>query len=108
LFPASVIFEVGFAALGVFSLAVSFVTSSKYGFLILRGLGGIAGALTIPSAYHLLVHMFPNPKEQQAKLALLGLAGAAGNVLGLVLAGLAMLKGYSVFFQLMAGICLGE
>lgn len=106
LFPASVIFEVGFAALGVFSLAVSFVTSSKYGFLILRGLGGIAGALTIPSAYHLLVHMFPNPKEQQAKLALLGLAGAAGNVLGLVLAGLAMLKGYSVFFQLMAGICL--
>lgn len=31
--------------------------------------------------------MFPNPKEQQAKLALLGLAGAIGNILGLVLAG---------------------
>ena len=58
------------------SLVTSFVTTNKYGFLILRGLGGVFGALTIPSSYHLLVHMFPDPKEQAAKLALLGLSGA--------------------------------
>lgn len=58
------------------------MTTNKYGFLILRGLGGVFGALTIPSSYHLLVHMFPDPAEQAAKLALLGMAGAVGNVLG--------------------------
>lgn len=83
LFPAQIIFEAGFLSLGILSLVTSFVTSDKFGFLILRGLGGIAGAMTIPSAYHLLVHMFPDPATQQAKLALLGLAGATGNVLGL-------------------------
>jgi hypothetical protein len=45
-----VVFEFGFAALGIISLVNSFVTSNKYGFLILRGIGGICGALTIPSA----------------------------------------------------------
>jgi MFS family permease len=50
LFPAQIVFEAGFFSLGVLSLITSFVTSSKYGFLILRGLGGLAGALTIPSA----------------------------------------------------------
>jgi MFS family permease len=65
------------------SLITSFVTTNKYGFLILRGIAGCFGAMTIPSSYHLLVHMFPEPKEQAAKLGLLGMAGALGNVLGL-------------------------
>ncbi|RSH87263.1 hypothetical protein EHS25_003172 [Saitozyma podzolica] len=106
LFPAQIIFEAGFLALGIISLVTSFVTSNKFGFLILRGIGGICGAMTIPSAFHLLVHMFPNPKEQQAKLALLGMSGAIGNVLGLVLAGLTMLANYRWFFRLIAIICL--
>lgn len=83
LFPANLLFLGGFVGLGVFSLITSFVTNNKYGFLILRGLGGLCGALTIPSSYHLLIHMFPNPDEQQKKLALLGMAGGLGNVLGL-------------------------
>ncbi|KAK8869869.1 hypothetical protein IAR55_000437 [Kwoniella newhampshirensis] len=106
LFPAQIVFEAGFFILGILSLVTSFVTSSKYGFLILRGLGGIAGAMTIPSAYHLTVHMFPKPEEQQAKLALLGLAGAVGNVLGLVLAGVCMLANYRWFFRVIAIICV--
>ncbi|WRT67097.1 uncharacterized protein IL334_004063 [Kwoniella shivajii] len=106
LFPAQIIFEGGFFVLGVLSLVTSFVTSSKYGFLILRGLGGIAGAMTIPSAYHLTVHMFPEPAEQQAKLALLGIAGAVGNVLGLVLAGICMLANYQWFFRVLAILCI--
>ncbi|WVN85286.1 uncharacterized protein L203_100431 [Cryptococcus depauperatus CBS 7841] len=106
LFPAQVVFEGGFLVLGILSLVTSFVTSNKYGFLILRGLGGISGAMTIPSAYHLTVHMFPEPQEQQAKLALLGLAGAVGNVLGLVLAGVCMLANYKWFFRVIAIICI--
>ena len=50
--------------------------------------------------------MYPDPVEKQAKLSLLGLSGAIGNILGLVIAGLCMLKSYHVFFQLMAAICL--
>lgn len=38
--------------------------------------------------------MFPDPVIQQKKLAVLGLAGALGNVLGLLLAGVAMLENY--------------
>ncbi|WVQ70134.1 uncharacterized protein L199_008359 [Kwoniella botswanensis] len=106
LFPAQVVFEAGFFVLGILSLVTSFVTSNKYGFLILRGLGGIAGAMTIPSAYHLTVHMFPEPKEQQGKLALLGMAGAIGNVLGLVLAGICMLANYRWFFRVLAILCV--
>ncbi|WVQ78053.1 hypothetical protein IAT38_000134 [Cryptococcus sp. DSM 104549] len=106
LFPAAIVFEAGFMGLGILSLVTSFVTSNKYGFLILRGLGGIAGAMTIPSAYHLTVHMFPDPEEQQRKLALLGLAGAIGNVLGLVIAGVCMLANYRWFFRVIAIICI--
>lgn len=50
--------------------------------------------------------MFPDPKIQQGKLAFLGLSGAAGNVLGLVLAGLCMLANYRWFFRLVAIICI--
>ncbi|WWD15856.1 hypothetical protein CI109_100280 [Kwoniella shandongensis] len=106
LFPAQIVFEAGFFILGIISLVTSFVTSNKYGFLILRGLGGIAGSMTIPSAYHLTVNMFPKHEEQQAKLSLLGLAGAVGNVLGLVLAGVCMLANYKWFFRVIAIICV--
>ena len=50
LFPASLVFEFGFAALGIVSLVNSFDTSNKYGFLILRGIGGVCRAFTIPGA----------------------------------------------------------
>ncbi|WVQ78044.1 hypothetical protein IAT38_000125 [Cryptococcus sp. DSM 104549] len=106
LFPASIVFEAGFIVLGILNLVTSFVTSNKYGFLILRGLGGIAGSMTIPSAYHLTVHMYPEPVQQQAKLALLGLAGAVGNVLGLVLVGICMLANYRWFFRVVAILCV--
>jgi hypothetical protein len=44
------VFEFGFAALGIVSLVNSFDTSNKYGFLILRGIGGVCRAFTIPGA----------------------------------------------------------
>jgi hypothetical protein len=62
--------------------------------------------MTIPSAYNLVVHMYPDPKEAQAKLSLLAMSGGLGNVLGLLFAGLCMLSSYRWFFRLMAIICL--
>ncbi|KAK4703392.1 hypothetical protein P7C70_g2833, partial [Phenoliferia sp. Uapishka_3] len=106
LFPAHIVFEAGFFLLGVFSLVISFVTSNKYGFLILRGIAGICGAMTIPSSYHLVVAMYPESQERQGKLALIGLAGAIGNILGLVVAGICMLANYRWFFRVLAIICI--
>jgi MFS family permease len=50
--------------------------------------------------------MFPDHAEQQKKLALLGIAGGLGNVLGLLIAGVAMLHSYKAFFWIIAGICI--
>ncbi|WVQ76083.1 hypothetical protein IAR50_005722 [Cryptococcus sp. DSM 104548] len=107
LFPAGIVFEVGFALLGALSLVSSFVTSNIYGFLILRGLAGVAGSLC-GSSLHLVIHMYPEPKEQASKLALLGLAAGLGNVFGLVLAGLCMEASYKWFFRLIAILCLSS
>jgi hypothetical protein len=46
--------------------------------------------------------MFPDPAVKRKKLAVLGLAAALGNVLGLVLSALTMLASYHWFFRLMA------
>ncbi|KAK4693046.1 hypothetical protein P7C70_g9008, partial [Phenoliferia sp. Uapishka_3] len=75
-------------------------------FLILRGIAGICGSMTIPSSYHLVVAMFPNSQERQGKLALIGLAGAVGNILGLVVAGICMLANYRWFFRVLAIVCI--
>ncbi|KIR55690.1 efflux protein EncT [Cryptococcus gattii Ru294] len=115
LFPAGIIFESGLFVLGILSLATSFVTSNKYAFLILRGVGGIAGSMVtfgrlappaVPSSYHLTVHMYPDLTQQAAKLAILGLAGGLGNVFGLVLAGLCMEASYHWFFRIIAILCI--
>ncbi|WWC89219.1 uncharacterized protein L201_004137 [Kwoniella dendrophila CBS 6074] len=106
LFPAQFIFEAGFLLLGGVSLATSFVTASKFGFLVLRGIGGIFGAMTIPSAFNLTVHMFPDSEEQKNKLAFITLAAGLGNVLGLVIAGLCMQASYKWFSRLIAIICI--
>lgn len=92
LFPARYIFCGSFFGLGCITLGTSFSGESKYAFLVLRGIGGIFGAGSIPSAIHLIVHMYPDPVQQQAKLALFGVSGALGNVLGLVIAGLFMVS----------------
>ncbi|KAL8292461.1 hypothetical protein RQP46_001073 [Phenoliferia psychrophenolica] len=107
LFPAQIVFESGFFLLGVWNLVMSFVTHSKYGFLVLRGLAGVSGSMTIPSSYHLIVHMYSDSKEREGKLGLLGLAGATGNIIGLVIAGICMLANWTWFFRVLAIICIG-
>ncbi|KAJ9092363.1 hypothetical protein QFC21_006864 [Naganishia friedmannii] len=101
LYPAHIVFEGGFVMLAVFFLISSFVTN-KYGFLVLRALQGIAASSTIPSAYHLIVHLFPVRDKQQSALALLGLIAAIANTLGVVLGGVFELASWRWLFRFMA------
>ncbi|KAJ9114008.1 hypothetical protein QFC22_005826 [Naganishia vaughanmartiniae] len=101
LYPAHIVFEGGFVMLAIFFLISSFVTN-KYGFLVLRALQGIAASSTIPSAYHLIVHLFPVRDKQQGALALLGLIAAIANTLGVVLGGLFELASWRWLFRFMA------
>jgi len=53
--------------------------------LVLRALGGVGGALTIPSAFYVIVNLFPKPAHQAIAIALVGSAGAIGNITGVLL-----------------------
>ncbi|KAJ9092463.1 hypothetical protein QFC20_007350 [Naganishia adeliensis] len=106
LYPAQYVFEGGFVTLAIFFLVSSFV-DNKYGFLVLRALQGISASMTIPSAYHLIVYLFPQRERQQNALALLGLIAALANTLGVVLSpptsgGLFELASWKWLFRFMA------
>jgi MFS family permease len=49
IFPAQLVFLSGFGMLGILLLVSSFM-DNKYAFLVLRGLQGLAGSMTLPSA----------------------------------------------------------
>ncbi|KAF8166301.1 major facilitator superfamily domain-containing protein [Mycena galopus ATCC 62051] len=63
--------------MGVFSLIDGFIRQ-KIPVIVLRALMGAGGALTIPSAQHLIVHMYPDPAEQAQAVTLFGGIGAIG------------------------------
>lgn len=52
---------------------------------MLRALGGLAAAQTIPSALTLLVNVFPEPDEQALAIGIFGGTGAVANILGLII-----------------------
>ena len=51
----------------------------KIALLVLRALGGIGGALTIPSALCMIVALFPDQRSKARAIAVFGGSGAAGN-----------------------------
>jgi MFS family permease len=78
------VFVAGSFILGITHLIGGF-THQKIALTVLRALGGIGGALTIPSALSLIVQLFPDPSHQARAIALFGSAGAIGNVLGILI-----------------------
>ncbi|KAJ7020960.1 major facilitator superfamily domain-containing protein [Mycena alexandri] len=78
------VFITGALSMGVFSLIAGFIRK-EIPLLVLRGLMGAGGALTIPSAMHLIVHMYLDPAEQAKAVTAFGGMGAIGIVLGLVI-----------------------
>lgn len=71
-------------------------------------MGGIGGALTIPSALSLIVQLFPDPTHQARAISLFGSAGAIGNVLGILIgAVLVQYAGWSWIFWFVAIVGVG-
>ncbi|KAJ7215948.1 major facilitator superfamily domain-containing protein [Mycena pura] len=81
------VFVTGAAWLGIFALIDGFIRK-EIPLITLRALMGAGGALTIPSAIHLIVHMYPDPADQAMAITAFGGVGALGNVLGLVIGAL--------------------
>ncbi|KAI0042429.1 MFS general substrate transporter [Auriscalpium vulgare] len=79
-------FVVGSAAVGLFSLGCGFV-HGKVALFILRALGGVGAAMTVPSALSLIVEWFPEPEEQNRGIAMFGGSAAVGNVCGIIIGG---------------------
>jgi MFS family permease len=75
---AEIVFITGLTALGIISLGAGFV-NDKIALIILRALGGICAAETIPSALSLLVVVFPDPHEQARAIGVFGGCGAVAN-----------------------------
>ena len=80
-------FIAGCLILGLTHLGGGFVRQ-KIALIVLRALGGIGGALTIPSALSMIVQLFPEAAAQARALALFGTAGAIGNILGVLIGAL--------------------
>jgi MFS family permease len=68
----------GVGVLGFISLGAGFL-NAQIPLIILRALGGIAAAQTIPSALTLLVNVFPEPDEQALAIGVFGGTGAVAN-----------------------------
>ena len=72
------VFVSGVMILALTHLGAGFVRH-KIALLILRALGGIGGALTIPSARSMTVALFPDQRSQDRAIAIFGGTGGIGN-----------------------------
>ncbi|KAJ7179684.1 MFS general substrate transporter [Mycena filopes] len=86
-FLSEIVFSVGATLIGGLSLGAGFVRA-QVPLIVLRVLTGIGAALTVPSALHLIIHMFPDPASQGKAIAGFGASAAFGNVIGLVIGAL--------------------
>jgi len=71
-------FVSGAMILALTHLGAGFVRQ-KIVMFILRALGGIGSALTIPSALSMIVALFPDPRSQGRAIAIFGGTGAVGD-----------------------------
>jgi MFS family permease len=71
-------FVAGVTVLGFISLGAGFL-NAQIPLIVLRALGGLAAAQTIPSALTLLVNVFPDPDEQALAIGIFGGVGAVAN-----------------------------
>jgi MFS family permease len=68
MFSAKWTFVCGFAWVGIFCLGIGF-SRDKTTLIVLRAFSGIGASATIPAALNLIVHLFPDEKEQAGALS---------------------------------------
>ncbi|KAJ7484313.1 major facilitator superfamily-domain-containing protein [Mycena latifolia] len=83
------VFVAGALLMDVFALVGGFIRK-EIPLIISTALtaSGAGGALTIPSALHLIAHMYPDPATQVKAVTAFGGLGATGIVLGLIIGAL--------------------
>ena len=110
LFSAKPVFTIGFGAVGVTNLIISFM-QDRYSFFVLRAISGIAGACVVPAAYRLIAYVFPDERMRGKAYTLYGMTGSLGNVSGTIIAGVfeliptkGQMTGWRWFFRMIAVI----
>ncbi|PPQ73080.1 hypothetical protein CVT26_014646 [Gymnopilus dilepis] len=78
------VFIVGGTSFGCLSLGGGFVRA-EVPLLVLRALMGIGAALTVPSAMHMIIHLYPDPTSQSKAIGVFSTSGALGNMFGLII-----------------------
>ena len=79
------------AWVGIFGLGIGFC-EDKVTFFVLRAVKGIGAAACIPSALHLIVHMFPRADDEHFALSVFGASGEVANVAGFILGGVLLVR----------------
>ncbi|OAX32395.1 MFS general substrate transporter, partial [Rhizopogon vinicolor AM-OR11-026] len=74
----------GVSGICVVSICSGFV-DGKIPIIICRALCGIASAMTIPSAFSLIINVFPDPLQQAKAIGIFGGCGAVAGVVGLLI-----------------------
>ncbi|KAL7416311.1 major facilitator superfamily domain-containing protein [Mrakia frigida] len=105
IYSPKLVFVVGFSWLGILSLALPF-SPNKECLLVLRALTGIGASLSIPSALALIVHLFPDPKEQSFAISIFAASGGIANLSGLILGGVILLESWHWIYWIIALISL--
>lgn len=103
------VFIIGSLVVGTTHLIGGFMRQ-KIALVLLRALGGIGGAMMIPSALSLVIQMFPTPSHQARAISVFSSAGAIGNILGLLIGAIIVqYAGWSWIFWFVAivGISIG-
>ncbi|KAF9262403.1 MFS general substrate transporter [Marasmius fiardii PR-910] len=86
-YNATYVFASGAALMGIFALVAGFVRN-QIALIVMRALMGIGASLTVPSALHLIISMFPDPLTQSKAIAAFAGTSAIGNILGLFIGAL--------------------
>lgn len=108
LYGRKLVFLVGTAILGIFSLGAGF-SQDEITIDVLRGIQGIGGAAVIPASLGILAHSFPPSRARSIAFATFAagapMGGALGNLIGGALTQLTAPTWRSGFF-LIAGLSL--
>ena len=71
-------FVTGAMIIALTHLGAGFV-QQKIVLLVLRALGGVGSAFTIPAALSMIVALFPDQQSQSLAIAIFGSTGSVGN-----------------------------
>ncbi|OCF39351.1 hypothetical protein I317_06836 [Kwoniella heveanensis CBS 569] len=113
IFSPKPVFCIGFMAVGISNIVLSFL-NDKISFFVIRALSGIAAASLVPTSYRLIAQIFSaTPEERAWAYTIYGMTGSIANVTGTIIAGLidyipngGQMRSWRWFFRIVAAVSL--